>query len=88
MSEYSRVTVILPKKLWEDVKKAVPVRQRSRLVTDALEAEMRRRARLEQLESLAQFQEYMLTKYGELSSSAEDIRQIREERDHDLADMR
>jgi metal-responsive CopG/Arc/MetJ family transcriptional regulator len=88
MSEYLRVTVILPKKLWEEVKQRVPARKRSRLVAEALEAEMRRRGRLEQLERLEQFQVHMRQKYGELPSSAEAVQEIRKERDDEIADLR
>ena len=88
MSEYLRVTVILPKKLWEDVRQKVPARKRSRLVAEALEAEMRRRNRLEQLERLVQFQAYMRQKYGELPGSAEAIQEAREERDDEIANLR
>jgi metal-responsive CopG/Arc/MetJ family transcriptional regulator len=88
MSEYLRVTVVLPKKLWEDVKQRVPVRKRSRLVAEALEAELRRRERREQLERLAQFQDYMRQKYGELPGGAESIQETREERDDEIAGLR
>jgi hypothetical protein len=85
MSENLRVTLVLPKNLWENVKKLAPARQRSRLVAEALDAEVRRRGRIAQLEQLSQFQDYMRQKYGELPGSAEDIQAIREERDHDIA---
>ena len=88
MSEYLRVTLVLPKKLWENVKKLAPPRQRSRLVAEALDAEVRRRGRLAQLAQLDQFQNYMRQKYGELPGSADDIQAIREERDHDLTGLR
>ncbi len=85
MSEYLRVTLVLPKSLWEHVKKLAPPRQRSRLVAEALDAEVRRRERITQLEQITLFQNYMRQKYGELPGSAEDIQTIREERDHDIA---
>jgi hypothetical protein len=88
MSEYLRVTVILPKKLWEDVKQRVPARKRSRLVAEALEAEMRRRGRMEQLERLERFQARMRQKYGELPNSADAIQEIREARDDEITDLR
>jgi hypothetical protein len=87
MSEYSRVTIILPKKLWEDVKQKVPARKRSRLVAEALEAEMRRRGRLEHLERLMQFQEKMRHKYGELPGSAGAIQEMRDDRDDEIENM-
>ena len=88
MSENLRVTLVLPKRLWEQVKQLSPARQRSRLVAEALEAEIRRRERLLQVEQLTQFQDYMQQKYGELPGSAEDIQKMREERDNDLASLR
>ena len=88
MSEHLRVTLVLPKKLWESVKRMAPARQRSRLVAEALEAEVKRRRRIEELEKIAQFQEYMRHKYGELPGSAEDIQAMREERDHEITGLR
>ncbi len=88
MGQTSRVTLVFPKELWEEVKRIVPAGKRSRLVAEALEAEIRRRKRVEQLNNLQRFQEYMRGKYGELPSSAEDIEKMRQERDHELAGLR
>jgi metal-responsive CopG/Arc/MetJ family transcriptional regulator len=88
MSEHLRVTLVLPKKLWESVKRMAPARQRSRLVADVLEAEVKRRRRIEELEKIAQFQAYMHQKYGELPGSAADIQAMREERDHEITGLR
>ncbi len=88
MRDTTRVTVVLPVALWEEVKEMVPAGQRSRLVAEALEAEIRRRKRLEQLERLRRFQDYLLEKYGEMPSSVEDIRQMREERDAEITGLR
>ena len=88
MSKTARVTLVLPKGLWDDVKRIVPAGQRSRLVAEALEAEVRRRKRIEQLRNLEQFQDYMRGKYNELPYGAEDIEQMRQERDHELTDLR
>jgi metal-responsive CopG/Arc/MetJ family transcriptional regulator len=88
MSEYLRVTIVLPKKLWENVKRMAPVRQRSRLVAEALEAEIQRRERLAQLDGLLQFQGYMRQKYGELPARAGDIQEMREDRSHEIANLR
>ena len=81
MKDVSRVTIVLPKGLWEDVKRLVPSGGRSRLVAEALETEVRRRKRLEQARRMHQFQMSMRVKYGELPSGAEDIERMREERD-------
>jgi len=59
MSDVARVTLVLPKGLWEEVKRMVPSGQRSRLVAEVLEAEVRRRKRWEQLERVRQFQDYL-----------------------------
>jgi metal-responsive CopG/Arc/MetJ family transcriptional regulator len=82
MSQVTRVTIALPKDLWESVKLTVPAGQRSGLIAAALESELRRRRRLNQLQQLRQFQENMKGKYGILPDSAEDIEQMRLERDH------
>ena len=81
MNDLERVTLVLPKALWEDVKRLVPSGGRSRLVAEAIENEIRRRKRLEQYNHIRQLQETMRSKYGELPSSADDIEKMREERD-------
>jgi len=88
MGNTTRVTISLPKDLWEAVKSAVPAGKRSRLVANALEAEIRRRKRTEQLINLKQFHTQMLEKYGELPASAADIEQMRQERDNEVEDLR
>jgi metal-responsive CopG/Arc/MetJ family transcriptional regulator len=79
--QVTRVTIALPKKLWENVKRAVPAGQRSSLVAQALESELSRRQRQEEIGQLRQFQESMRAKYGELSPGAVDIAKMRQERD-------
>jgi len=76
-----RVTLALPRDLWETVKCSIPAGQRSGLVAKAIEKELRHRKRLEQLERLRQFQDYMRDKHGEFPAGALDIEQMREERD-------
>ncbi|OQY17044.1 MAG: hypothetical protein DRJ03_18735 [Chloroflexi bacterium] len=88
MAGVARVTLVLPGNLWEEVKQMVPSGQRSRLVAEALEAEVRRRKRWEQLERVRQFQDYLFEKYGEMDSSVEEINQMREERDAALTGLR
>jgi hypothetical protein len=88
MGGTARVTISVPKDLWEAVKNAVPAGQRSRLVASALEAEIRRRKRSEQLVNLKQFHEDMVDKYGELPDSAAEIEQMRQERDNEIEDLR
>jgi metal-responsive CopG/Arc/MetJ family transcriptional regulator len=87
VSELSRVTLVLPKHLWEKVKQLVPAGQRSRLVADALEVELRRRQRLEQVDELKRFHSYMREKYGQFPSSAPDIEAMRQERDDEISGL-
>jgi metal-responsive CopG/Arc/MetJ family transcriptional regulator len=83
MGLVTRVTIALPKALWETVKQSVPAGQRSGLVAVALENELRRRKRSSQLDQLRQFQDTMRKKYGELPASADDIQEMRLEQDHE-----
>ena len=87
MADVARVTLVLPEELWEEVKLLIPTDERSRLVAEALEAEVRRRKRREQLERLRQFQDYLFEKYGEMPSSVEEINQMREERDAEITGL-
>ena len=84
MDHVTRVTLVLPKALSEEIKQMVPSGQRSRLVAKALETQVRRWKRQQQLERLRQFQDHLFEKYGELPSSVEDIRWMREERDAEI----
>ncbi len=87
MKEDVRVTLVLPKKLWEDAKQLVPSGQRSRLVAEALEAEIRRQRRNAQLGKLRQLHESLQAKYGILPAGAADIEAMREERNHDSSNL-
>ncbi len=88
MADVARVTLVLPKSLWEEVKRMVPPGQRSRLVAEVLEAEVRRWKQQQQLERLRRFQDYLFEKYGEMPGSVEDIRQMREEHDAEITGLR
>ena len=88
MQRVTRVTIALPRDLWESVKRMVPSGQRSGLVARALESELRRRKRLEQVGQLRQFQTRMLQKYGEFPASAEEIEQARQEREDERDSLR
>jgi metal-responsive CopG/Arc/MetJ family transcriptional regulator len=88
MSEVTRVTLVIPKELWEEVKRIAPSGGRSRLVAEALETEIRLRKRLTQLEQLNQHQKYMRNKYGEFPTSVDDITKMRRERDGEIESMR
>jgi metal-responsive CopG/Arc/MetJ family transcriptional regulator len=84
MQLVTRVTIALPRDLWEKVKRTVPSGKRSGLISQALENELRRRSRLEQTVQLRQFQAGMLKKYGEFPASADEITQARQEHDDEL----
>jgi len=88
MAQFSRVTIALPKDLWEKVKYAVPSGQRSRLVAEALRAELRKRQKMEQFSKIHDLQDTMRQKYGELPSSAEDIEKMRQESDEERKGLR
>jgi metal-responsive CopG/Arc/MetJ family transcriptional regulator len=88
MKDVTRVTLVLPRKLWEEVKQMVPSGQRSRLVAKALEAEILRRKQWEAFERARQLGDELLEKYGELPSSVEEIYQMREGRDVEITGLR
>ena len=88
MNSVSKVTLVIPTALWEKVKRVVPAGQRSRLVSEALQAELRRRQRQAQAEQLRQFHGYLHEKYGELPSAADDLAAMRQERDDANTAMR
>jgi len=88
MTHTARVTLVLPADLWEEVKRMVPSGQRSRLVAEALETEVRRRKRWEAFERARQLGDELFEKYGEFPSSVEEINQMREERDAEITGLR
>ena len=88
MDDVIGVMLVLPRKLWEEVKQIVPSGQRSRLVAKALETEIRRQRDEQQFDRLQQFQDYLLAKYGAMPDSMEDIHQMREERDAEITGVR
>jgi metal-responsive CopG/Arc/MetJ family transcriptional regulator len=88
MDEVIRVTLVLPRKLWDEVKQIVPSGQRSRLVAQALETEIRRQRQELQLDRLQQFQDYLSAKYGTMPDSVDDLGQMREERDAEISGLR
>jgi hypothetical protein len=87
-SDAARVTLVLPGKLWEDVKRLAPSGRRSQWVAEALAAEVSRRQQQVHLEDISQFQDYLRRKYGEMASCVDDISQMREERDAELSGLR
>ena len=87
-SDMARVTLTLPARLWEDVKRLAPAGKRAQLVTQALEAEVGRRERLEAFERAREYGDALLAKYGALPSCVDDINQMREERDAEITGLR
>ncbi len=88
MKDTVRVSLVFPRGLWEEVKRLIPSGERSRVIAEATEREIRRRRRLESIERLRTLQEEFRQKYGEMPSCVEDIHEMREERDDELAGLR
>jgi hypothetical protein len=88
MSDTVRVTLIFPRELWEEIKRRIPPGERSQVIAQAAERELRRRQRMESVERLQALQQEWRAKYGQLPDSSEEIRRMREERDAELADLR
>ena len=88
MTDVARVTLVLPGKLWEDVKRLAPAGKRSRWVTEALKAEIRRQEQWEAFERVRRLGDALLAKYGEMPSCVDDINQMREERDAEITGLR
>jgi hypothetical protein len=87
MADTVRVSLVFPRALWEEVKQAIPAGERSRLIAEATEREMRKRQRLEALERVRALGDELRRKYGEMPSCVEDIRQMREERDAEITGL-
>ena len=81
MSQTVRVSLVFPHELWEEVKRVIPEGQRSRVIAQATERELQRRRRLDSVARLHALHEELVTRYGETPPSAEDIHEMREERD-------
>ena len=88
MSNTVRVSLVFPRGLWEEVKQLIPSGERSRVIAEATEREIRRRQRLEALERVRALGDELERKYGEMPSCVEDIRQMREERDAEITGLR
>lgn len=86
--QVTRVTIALPKKLWERVKQTVPAGQRSGLVAQALESELRHRQRLENFDGLLKFQQSMRAKYGEMPQVADELDKMRQEHEDEFGSLR
>ena len=80
MTNRVRVSLVFPRELWEEVKRAIPVGQRSKVIAEAMQRELRRQRRLQSVEQLRGLQQEFHRRYGQMSSCAEDIRDMREKR--------
>lgn len=88
MNDTVKVSLVFPRDLWEEIKRVIPAGERSRVIAEATEKEIRRRQRLESIKRLQALQEEFRQKYGEMPSCVEDIRQMREERDVEITGLR
>ena len=88
MGDTVRVSLVFPRDLWEEAKRLIPSGERSRVIAEATEREIRKRQRLEALERVRTLGDELRQKYGEMPSCVEDIRQMREERDAEITDLR
>jgi hypothetical protein len=88
MADTVRVSLVFPRQLWEEVKRLIPRGERSRVIAEATEWEIRKRQRLDALEQVRALGDKLKGKYGEMPSCVEDIRQMREERDAEITGLR
>jgi len=88
MADTVRVSLVFPRQLWEEIKRIIPAGERSRVIAEAAEQEIRRRKRLQALERVRALGDEFRRKYGEMPSCVEDIRQMREERDAEITGLR
>lgn len=73
---------------WEEIRRLIPPGERSRVIAQAAEREIRLRQRMESVERLRSLQQELRAKYGQLPDSSEEIRWMREERDAEIAGVR
>lgn len=88
MGRKVRVTLTFPKELWDEVKRAIPAGERSRLIAEATAQLLAARKRAQGVRRLKVLQRALRRKYGELPSFAEEIQAMREERDARLTGLR
>lgn len=69
MGDRVRVSLLFPRELWEEVKRLIPSGERSRLIAEATEREIRRGQRLEALERVRALGDELERKYGEMAST-------------------
>ena len=83
-----RVTLVFPKESWKEIKQIVPSGDRSGFIVEATKREIRRRQRLESIKQLQSIQKELREKYGEMPHCAEEIKNMREERDAEITVLR
>jgi len=87
MADTVRVSLVFPRQLWEEIKRIIPAGERSRVIAEAAEQEIRRRKRLQALERVRALGDEFRRKYGEMPSCVEDIRLKREARDAEITGL-
>ncbi len=88
MNDTVRVSLVFPRTLWEEIRRLIPPGERSRVIAQAAEREIRLRQRMESVERLRSLQQELRAKYGQLPDSSKEIRRMREERDAEIAGVR
>lgn len=88
MNDTVRVSLVFPRTLWEEIRRLIPPGERSRVIAQAAEREIRLRQRMESVERIRSLQQELQAKYGQLPDSSEEIRRMREERDAEIAGVR
>lgn len=83
-----RVSLVFPAELWEDVKAVIPAGERSRVIAQATEREVEKRRKQHAFEQVLALGDELKRRHGEMPSCVEDIRQMREDRDADVAGLR
>ncbi|PIU55224.1 MAG: hypothetical protein COS88_05230 [Chloroflexi bacterium CG07_land_8_20_14_0_80_51_10] len=87
MTKATRVSLVFPSDLWEEVKRQIPAGERSKVIAEATAQELKQRQRLEALERARALGDELARKYGVMPSCVEDIRQMREERDAQITGL-
>ncbi|MFN3763212.1 MAG: hypothetical protein ACK4WK_08445 [Anaerolineae bacterium] len=64
MNDTVRISLVFPRALWEEVRRSIPPGERSRVISQATEREIRRRQRMARMERLRFLQQEFRAKYG------------------------
>ena len=83
-----RISVVLPEELWQELQRAVPRGRRSQIIAAALQRELRRRRRLQAVESLKKLKAELRARCGQMPPLGLELQAMREERDAELSGLR